>query len=121
QMIQVREQPVSFFACHWPVRGASKTSFIQWFVVVPRLFEKKELTVLNLRQAVPTPRHDSEISKQPAAEPDKDLNAESPSTISSRTIIANRSQTRTRRKTTSRFAAFDRRGRTPLERVIDNL
>ena len=109
----------SDFITTWMVMACG--GFIQWFVVVPRLFEKKELTLLNLRKAAPIERDNSEPLNAPTPEPAKISNMEWSSAKPANTINEISRPTRTRRKTTRRIAAFDRRGRTPLERVIDNL
>lgn len=63
--------------------------YLQWFIVLPRLFAKPDLTVLNLRANAP--------ADAPAVEA---------------------RQSRRRSKQIKSASAFDRRGRTPLERVI---
>jgi hypothetical protein len=87
----------------------------QWFVVVPRLFAKPTLTVIDLRRS---PESSEAISHS--------SNAASPSLIETPQCpnlpsvdhVATRIRTR---KVRNRIVPFDRRGRTPLERVITRL
>ncbi|HBB98375.1 MAG TPA: hypothetical protein DC054_23585 [Blastocatellia bacterium] len=87
----------------------------QWFIVVPRLFAKPTLTVLDLRQ-----------SQRPSAAISPPSNVPSPSLIEtsqshnlqSADPVINKIRTR---KVRSGIVPFDRRGRTPLERVINRL
>lgn len=100
---------------------------LQWFLVVPSLFEGPGLTTLNLEkpatltpvgsqdaqlplpeviQATPIAR--TTVTKMPAPAPSKPVQ-----------LVSQR--IRTRRKSIKSITAFDRSGRTPLERVIDHL
>lgn len=65
--------------------------YLQWFVIVPQLFEKDELILLDLGP--------EKIKSEAIAEPDQP--------------VVPRPKKRIRR-----IAAFDRRGRTPLERAL---
>ncbi len=65
--------------------------YLQWFVLVPRLFAKRELTVLNLGQKDPVVKS---FMKDCAPSPIRQTGRMKP------------------------ISTFDRRGRTPLERVI---
>ena len=68
--------------------------FLQWFIVIPRLFTKREFTILNLGQ--------------------EDLPLKAP--------VAGAQPTSARRpKRIKPISAFDNRGRAPLERVIARL
>ena len=86
----------------------------QWFIVVPRLFAKPTLTVIDLRKS----HEPSSVISQPS-------NATSPSLAGTqcRNLPSlNTAATRIRaRKARDRIVPFDRRGRTPLERVINRL
>src|SRR2546421_10445359 len=87
----------------------------QWFVVVPRLFAKPTLTVIDLRQR----QRPSGAISQPA-------NVRSPSLIGSSQSCnlppLDTAATRIRaHKARDPIVPFDRRGRTPLERVINRL
>jgi hypothetical protein len=99
---------------------------LQWFLIVPSLFEKPGLTTLNLETATTLPSLGSqdrtlplrEVS-QPAALAKTNL-LESPASLRSTAVQLVRNRTTTRRKSIRSIAAFDRAGRTPLERVIDH-
>jgi hypothetical protein len=64
--------------------------YLQWFVVVPGMFAKRDLTILNLRQEIHQKAPSDEVQVGPARRPRK-----------ARPIVA-----------------FDRQGRTPLERAL---
>jgi len=82
----------------------------QWFVVVPRLFANPSFTVIDLRK-----------SQEPPGAISQPSNATSPSLIG--TSCGNLPVTTNirPRKVRDRIVPFDRRGRTPLERVINRL
>lgn len=94
---------------------------LQWFLLVPGLFETPGLTTLNLQTAPAielqntASEHSSEMI-QPASVSKPTVLATPASAVQS---VSNRP--RTRRKSIKPTAPFDRKGRTPLERVIDNL
>lgn len=99
---------------------------LQWFLIVPGLFEKPGLTTLNLETSAPLPSLGSQnitlplpevIQPAPVA---KATVLESPAPVQSKAIQLVSNRTRTRKPIKS-IAAFDRTGRTPLERVIDHL
>jgi hypothetical protein len=103
---------------------------LQWFVIVPRMFEKRSLTTLNLEMAAPPQGLVSEqgrtktggdafTSAVPAL-PDV-AGSDLARPVASTVLSVTRSRTKTRRTTFMPIAAFDRKGRTPLERVIDHL
>lgn len=99
---------------------------LQWFLMVPSLFEKPGLTTLNLETSAPLPSLGSQNGTLPLREASnppvsKPAILESPPPVQPKAaqVISNR--TRTRRKSIKSIAAFDRTGRTPLERVIDHL
>src|SRR5256885_6873566 len=87
----------------------------QWFIVVPRLFAKPTLTVIDLRK-----------SQEPSGVISQSSNATSPSLVGPspcRNLPSlDTATTRIRApKARDRIVPFDRRGRTPLERVINRL
>jgi len=92
---------------------------LQWFVIVPWLFQKRELTVLNLQSPSPVPDAASNplppevIEIKPFIKP---LPQELPVAP-----VAKPAPKRSRRKSFPSFTAFDKKGRTPLERVLDRL
>jgi hypothetical protein len=102
--------------------------FLQWFVLVPRFFQKHEFTVLKLQTPVTVPSADTQVSTlqrsnerlqpAPVAEP---IDVESAAPIKSKAVQVVSKRTRTRRRSIKSIAGFDRTGRTPLERVIDHL
>jgi len=106
----------SDFITAWVVMTCG--GLLQWFVIVPWLFRKKELTVLNLR-----------APSLPAASPD----TSPPDVIEVAPYIGpalqglpaaprvNPAKKRSRRKSIPSFSPFDKKGRTPLERVLDRL
>src|SRR5205085_1560573 len=85
----------------------------QWFVVVPRLFAKSTLTVIDLRQS----QRPSDAISQPSNVPSPSLSASLPSrNLPSVEAAAIKIRARKARKG---IVPFDGRGRTPLERVIN--
>lgn len=74
--------------------------YLQWFVIIPRLFAKPKITTLNLAAT-------------------KTLNLEATKTVTKMTAAEIPRQPRTRRRTT-RILAYDKRGRTPLERAMSS-
>lgn len=99
--------------------------FLQWFVIVPRFFQKQDLTILKLETSptLPSPgAHESKSRSSP--EPAPLLKAtipDPPATAQSKAVQVLNDRKKARRKSIRSIAAFDRRGRTPLERVIDRL
>jgi len=101
---------------------------LQWFLIVPSLFDKPGLTTLNLETPAPLP---SLGSQEGTPTPSREVIQSAP--ISKTTVLESLAPaeskavqvvgkgTRTRRKSIKSIAAFDRTGRTPLERVIDHL
>lgn len=76
--------------------------YLQWFVIVPRVLAKPELTLLNLGEATPvvlssSPQGQSQTQQEPQTR-------------------AHEQPQRPRRP--KRIAAFDKDGRTPLERAL---
>ena len=98
---------------------------LQWFVMVPSLFEKHGLTTLNLETSSPFLGSQDGRTK-PSCEvielvPVSDETVlESPLPVQSKAADVVRNRTRTPRKSIKSIMPFDRRGRTPLERVIDH-
>ena len=96
---------------------------LQWFLMVPGIFEGPGLTTLNLETPATLPSIGSqdapislpeEIQPAPVA---KTIVPETPPPVQSKPV----QRIKTRRKSIKSIAAFDRTGRTPLERVIDHL
>src|SRR5215831_239979 len=81
----------------------------QWFILVPRLFAKPQLTLLDLRTSP------NEISKRLVALP---APAPEASAAALETIAVSGPRVRST-KPARRIKPFDRLGRTPLERVIN--
>jgi hypothetical protein len=101
---------------------------LQWFLMVPGLFEKPGLTSLNLETSATLPsRNDGPAltSAAPeviqAASLSKAMLFESPAAAQPKPVQIVSDRARTRRKSTKPIRPFDRTGRTPLERVIDHL
>jgi len=115
----------SDFIISWAVMVLS--GLLQWLVIVPHLFERNRLTLLNLAM-VPSQSFSSvdtstEIAGQvttPRTAPTIAPVIEATPGVAKTANIRNRCAGRRRTKTRP-FAAFDRRGRTPFERVIDYL
>jgi hypothetical protein len=85
--------------------------FLQWFVIAPRLFDKPKFTVLDLKPIqVPVPAI-SQVISAPS----------SPALVTDSQIprVVQRPRTRAPKRR-NRVAAFDVRGQTPLERVINH-
>jgi len=98
---------------------------LQWFVIVPRLFQRGDLTVLNLREAPP-----SQSAVSAASSTASSFQVIKPAAIIKPAVqelaapaqgATLRVQKRPRHKSTPSFTAFDKRGRTPLERVLNRL
>lgn len=95
--------------------------------MVPSLFEKPGLTTLNLETSAPFPSvgpQDATVSSRAVIKPApvaKPTVVESPAAVQSKAVQVVSNRTRTPRKSIKSIAAFDRTGRTPLERVIDHL
>ena len=96
---------------------------LQWFVLVPLLFAKRELVTLNLRVASPV-----ESGIQVAPEMTEPLTASKEATKSQLSAGTSHSQSakikranKSRRRPNRSFLGFDNKGRSPLERVIDRL
>ena len=100
--------------------------FVQWFIIVPRLFEKQNFTILNLEKNPPAADL-QEIATELSPEPVKpsllsnEIVVEPQAPLPAKALPAVSKPSKTRRKIIKAVAAFDRRGRTPLERVIDHL
>lgn len=85
---------------------------LQWFIIVPRLFDKPGFTTIDLKPIqVPA----GEIPPV-APVPSQPLITISQSSQAPSVVKARKSQAPKRK---NRVVAFDSRGRTPLERVID--
>jgi hypothetical protein len=101
---------------------------LQWFVIVPGLFEKRRFVSLNLgAPATVASRNSKQVLANPATEVIHVPSASSSTMLESRAPaqfkvaqVAN-NRARTSGKSTRSIASFDRKGRTPLERVIDRL
>jgi len=102
---------------------------IQWFVFVPSLFEAPGLTSLNLKPATRPaviclqdgpPNSGNEVIEERKVLAAGEIAAPTTLTLPSTAPAANHRPQRSR-KSTKRIAAFDKRGRTPLERVLDRL
>lgn len=99
---------------------------LQWFLIVPSLFEKPGLTTLNLETSAPLQSLVSQDTTLPLREViqpapvAKATALESPVPVHSKAVQLVSNRTRTRKPIKS-IAAFDRTGRTPLEKVIDHL
>lgn len=117
-------QPSQFITTWMLLTGGG---LLQWFVLVPRMFEEHPYTTLNLEITAPPQRL---VAKQ--AETRTEGNALS-SAIPAFGAVGNDSvctatselrgaphRTRTRRVTFQPIAAFDRKGRSPFERVIEH-
>ena len=74
--------------------------YLQWFVIVPRLFAKPKITTLNLAATQPP-------------------NLEATKTATKVVAVEVPRPRRTRRRN-RRIAAYDKRGRTPLERAMQS-
>jgi len=115
----------SDFIFSWFVMGLS--GLLQWFVVMPRLFETHHFTVLNL-ETVPSRSFSSDDvpalvagdARMPVAADENTTVVEVTSGASKAANITSR-RPRTPRTIPRPVAAFDKRGRTPFERVIDRL
>ena len=81
--------PPSQYITVWLIMTAG--GFVQWFIIVPRLFAKRDFTILNLGQA------ESPVAVPPGSP---------------------QSSPATRPKRVKTICPFDNRGRSPLERVI---
>jgi len=115
----------SDFIISWAVMALS--GLLQWLVVVPHLFERNRLTLLNLAmapsQSFSSADPSNEVAGQvtiPRTAPTIAPVIEATPGVAKNANIRNRSAVR-RRTTTRPVAAFDRTGRTPFERVIDHL
>ncbi len=100
---------------------------LQWFLMMPGLFEKPGLTTLNLGTSAPLPSAGSQDTTLPLREAlqpaplTKATFLKSPAPVQLKAVQVVSKRTRPRRKPIKSIAAFDRTGRTPLERVIDHL
>lgn len=98
---------------------------LQWFVLVPAIFEKRELTTLNLK-AVAAPRGEHDLT-DPAGNvpelvgPTETVAVSKPKTFVPDDIAEVARPRKPRRRSIKLVSAFDGKGRTPLERVIDRL
>lgn len=96
---------------------------VQWFVLVPRLFEKRKFVTLDLAAAAPAtlpgsiktaPEKTQSLSLLSEAAPvELPVETARPEVVKIDRVRRSRS-----RSTNNSFAPFDRKGRTPLERVI---
>ena len=87
----------------------------QWFILVPRLFAKPTLTLLDLRQI----REPSNaVSQSSTAATPSSIETSQGRSLPSVDVAATSIRTR---KVRNHVVPFDRRGRTPLERVISRL
>jgi hypothetical protein len=95
---------------------------LQWFVIVPGLFEKPGFTTLNLKTAeqFPRPQDSNPTSSREPITPAA-VSLESPTPVPSPAVHCPGTRTKARRKAIKSVKAFDRRGRTPLERVLNRL
>ena len=109
---------------------------VQWFVIIPRLFAKPDSIVLNLQtpprsQAVTSTDRGMDARTEVAAstaaraggvETLEDLKVlDLQPEVSSKNKLNVMAPTKLRRKTINLIPPFDRKGRTPLERVISHL
>jgi hypothetical protein len=100
--------------------------FLQWFLLVPRFFQKPDLTLLKLETSERLPSVGSPDTVSPSREVIQRAAVlepavvELPASVQSKAVQVVGNRTRTRRKSTKPIVAFDRAGRTPLERVIDH-
>lgn len=98
---------------------------VQWFVLVPRLFEKRKFVTLDLVAAAPTSLPGS-IKALPEMTQSLSVLSEAASvelaveTARPEIVKINRVRRSTSRPSNNSFAPFDRKGRTPLERVISH-
>ena len=118
-------QVPSDFITAWIVMAFA--GFLQWFILVPRFLQKPDLIVLKLgtSPALPSPgSQDTTLPSREVIQPApvaKTTVPETPQPVQSRPVQLVSKRIRTRRKSIKSIAAFDRSGRTPLERVIDHL
>jgi hypothetical protein len=101
---------------------------LQWFLMVPGLFEGRPgLTTLNLKTSATLPSVGSQDGPLPLLEITqpapvaKTIVPETTPPAQSKPVRLVSKRIRTPRKSIKSTAAFDRAGRTPLERVIDHL
>ena len=77
--------------------------YLQWFVILPRLFVKSKITTLNLRETKAAFEETKTVAQVAGVE------------------IPRPTRTRTRtQRTIRRIPAYDKRGRTPLERAMSS-
>jgi hypothetical protein len=100
---------------------------LQWFLMVPGLFEGPGLTTLNLEKPATLTPVGSQDAQLPlpeviqAARVAQTTVTETPAPAQSRPVQLVSKRIRTPQKSIKSIASFDRTGRTPLERVIDHL
>ena len=118
-------QAPSDFITAWIVMAFG--GFLQWFILVPRFLQKPDLTLLKLG-ASPTlaapGSQDTTLPSRKTIQPapvSKPTVLEIPAPVPSEVAQVVSKRTRSRRRSIKSIAAFDRTGRTPLERVIDHL
>jgi hypothetical protein len=116
----------SNFITAWMLMAAG--GLLQWFILVPRFLKKPDLTLLKLGTSVTLPSVGSNDAILPATEVIQSAPVQKPAIlerqpapVQSKAVQVVRDRTRSRRKSIKSIAAFDRAGRTPLERVIDHL
>ena len=107
----------SDFITAWLIMACG--GLLQWFVVVPRLIERQRFTLLNLEtRAAPELSRDNEEAAAIGFQPMTHERATKLEPVCLTKTASRRA--RIGRKSTKRLTAFDRKGRTPLERVIDH-
>jgi hypothetical protein len=126
----------SDFISAWLVMALG--GLLQWFVIVPRLFEKRYFTQLNLSCSgiIHTPAPEligPATSSSPAIQTNRAPEAVVAPSVLNATLLEppaspspNADKTQSRRKKIRpkpirSIAPFDKQGRTPLQRVIDSL
>jgi len=96
---------------------------LQWFVIVPRLFQKPSFTLLNLKApaALPTRGADERKANGSAQVMQTvaivNSNSELPASAQPEAVKLSRSRAK-KPKAIRPFVPFDKKGRTPLEKVI---
>jgi hypothetical protein len=116
----------SDFITAWMVMAFG--GFLQWFILMPRFFQKQDLTLLNLGTSATSSSVSSNHATlssteviQPAPLQKPEVLKPPPAPVQTKAVQLVSNRTRRRRKAIKSIAAFDRTGRTPLERVIDHL
>ena len=96
---------------------------LQWFVIIPCLFQKPGFTILDLKTPAPFPLRNADESKTndsgPVVQTMPILKTNAEVHISNQPKAVKLSRSRTRKSKPIRPGVpFDKKGRTPLERVI---